>query len=233
MNMNILRVISFVVCSILSISLIAQEIETYPVDYASISTEIQDASSTLYYPKLIAKYEAGSSELSIEEKRHIYYGYTHQSGYNPFERSNYLDSVITISNAGSWTNADFENLNRLTSKILDANPMDIFALSNKLAATQKLGLQNEYDITYNQIMTLLDAIMSSGNGMSLDTPYVVISNSDEFEMIRVLGFQYGGEHQLIENIDYLNLIENQFDYKGLFFDNRAATDHLLKSSSAN
>ena len=53
-------------------------------DYDYLKTVINDKSSPFYYPKLLKRFAAADTSLSIEELHCLYYGYVLQPDYNPY-----------------------------------------------------------------------------------------------------------------------------------------------------
>ena len=65
------------------------------------------------------------------------------------------------------------------------------------------------------------AIMSSGDGLSIETALVVIYVPDEYEMLEVLGFESTQKQALMgEGYDRLEVKKNTFDITYLYFDVR-------------
>ncbi len=65
----------------------------------------------------------------------------------------------------------------------------------------------------------VDAIMSTGYGLSENTAFVVIYIPDEYEILEVLGFRFSGTQSLlINNIDMLGIFENPYGFTELYFD---------------
>ena len=66
---------------------------------------------------------------------------------------------------------------------------------------------------------LRDAIMSTGDGLSENTAFVVIYIPDEYEILEVLGFKFGGSQSLIEgNYDLLEIDQNPYGITEIYFD---------------
>jgi len=74
---------------------------------------------------------------------------------------------------------------------------------------------------------IITTILSSGDGVSKETAMHVISTRDEYIIINVLGFTYGGSQSLVKgNYDYLTLMQNEFDLKGFYFSVERLFAHL-------
>lgn len=55
-----------------------------PPQYDSVAENIQKKESNCYYPVLWARYQQGDSTLTLEEKRHLYYGYVFDKKFSPY-----------------------------------------------------------------------------------------------------------------------------------------------------
>lgn len=54
-------------------------------DNDAILRETIDKGSPYYYPAIYMRYMSGDTTLTLEDYRHLYYGYAWQPGYKPFE----------------------------------------------------------------------------------------------------------------------------------------------------
>ena len=64
--------------------------------YEAIWAETANPTSPYYYPTLMSRYERGDTTLTLEDFRHLYYGYPEQPGYKPLLNSPYADSLQNI-----------------------------------------------------------------------------------------------------------------------------------------
>ena len=62
-------------------------------DFQAIKTETLNPDSKYYYPKLIAKFHSNDTTMTLDEYRHLYYGYMFQEDYNPYRKSVYTTKV--------------------------------------------------------------------------------------------------------------------------------------------
>jgi len=61
-------------------------------------------------------------------------------------------------------------------------------------------------------------ILSSGDGRTEESAFHVISVSHEYDILQVLGFEFGGQQSLTtKDCDYLAVKENEYDIKGFYF----------------
>ena len=85
-------------------------------------------------------------------------------------------------------------------------------------ALEQIGDRRNFEKKIVQLDIIVDALMSSGDGISKETAFYVINTSHEYALLGILGFGFGGQQSLIEHYDYLTLAENKEGVKGLYFD---------------
>lgn len=186
-------------------------------DYGKIEQEIKKEKSDLYYPKLMKRFNEFDSTLTIEEGRHLYYGYTFQSEYSPYGHSKYQDSLRKIFKKDTLMQLDYQEILKFTDSILKTDPFDIRTINYKLYSYKKLGNKVEYKKNTVKMDLVIDVIVSSGNGISKDSAYYVINVGHEYDLLRIFGYESAGQ-SLIGNCDYLELRKNDDNIEGLYFD---------------
>ncbi len=187
-------------------------------NYKKIEKNIKKEKSNLYYESLMDRFSAGDSTMTLEEKRHLYYGYTFDEKYSPYSRSDYGDSLRVVLNKENLDSLDLIKVVDYTNKMLLDKPFDLRALNYQLYSLEQMGNKEIFDKRVTQLRTIVDALMSSGNGKSKKEAFYVIYTSHEYDLLDVLGFQFGGSQSLIEHYDYLTVTENDVGIEGLFFD---------------
>jgi len=197
----------------------SQETETKRPDYKKIEKEIKKKKSAFHYKKLFKRYIGGDTTFTIEEKRHLYYGFSFQDKYSPYGLSPYSDSLRGILEKPELTGADYQSIISLSNLILENNPFDLRTLNYLAYASGNIGdTAQEEDCIYKTFL-IIDAIMSTGDGISEETAFSVIYVAHEYDLLDILGFQFGGEQSLITTgYDYLTLAENEFGIEGFYFE---------------
>lgn len=210
-------------------SIIAQNEATRGVNYDEIEANIKIADSSLYFPLLWSTFLAGDSNLSLQEKRHLYYGFAFQEPYNPYAHSIYMDSISQYYGKNGLVTKDYHKIIRYSDSILSIAPFDIRSLQAKAFAYYSLcDKENELKV-HNQIIMIYDAIMSSGDGLAKESAFHILYIAHEYDLVEFLGFKFNGEQSLIEEkYDHLLLLPNEFQVEGLYFDASASFTYLLK-----
>lgn len=196
----------------------SQDYEPKKPDYKKIGKAVNSKSSKYCYPSLMKRYLNSDSTFSIDEKRHLYYGYTFQSHYNPYGFLPFNDSIREILNKDSLVPGDYDRILVFTDSLLNHNPYDIRALNNRLMVFDFREDEDEFMKNVIKMNVIFDAILSSGDGMTPETAMYVIEPHHEYEVLNLLGFNFGGQQSLIGTCDYLTVRKNQYMIDGFYFD---------------
>jgi hypothetical protein len=192
-------------------------------DYASIRQMTEDPNSAFYYPKLFKQYMAHDPELTLRDYRMLYYGYVFQEGYSRMPASLPEDEDIKkIFDKGALSEQDLKDIVRLGMAYLEKNPFDLKRLNLVFVAASEVGDEATAKIYLNKVRMLALTVLTTGNGLSKETPFYVISQSDENAMINILGYKPNGTQNLGET-RYLTVEENDDNLPGLYFDMKNLT----------
>lgn len=199
--------------------LLSQDTEIQPLNFKKLKKEIKKKKSPLYYPVLYQRYKDLDTTLSVEEFRYLYYGFTFQGRYSPYGTPALQDSLVNYLSRPELLRAEYEVAARIGAELLQENPFRlretfITAVSFEMAGNLRMS-RIYFDFYEKQI----DAIMSTGDGHSTNSAFVVIYVQDEYELLEVLGFEFGGNQYLLEgDFDMLELKENPYGIDALYFD---------------
>jgi hypothetical protein len=167
------------------------------IDFDSIKRETTDSNSIFFYPKLLQRYKNADSTLSFIDFQHLYYGSVFQPGYSPYADNEYIEKFYELYN-----NEKFEKALKAGEKAFRESPLNMpltFRLAvTHLAVGNKTQARRLADLYYK----IMDVILSSGDGQSIQTAYVVISVADEYEIIAEHRLQVK-KQQLIGHTDVL------------------------------
>jgi hypothetical protein len=205
----------------------ADEWKTKKPNYKKIEKNIKKKNSNLYYESLMNRYLKFDSTMTIEEKRHLYYGYTFNENYSPYKRSPYRDSINSIYEKEEIELADYEKIDIYCDSILKSFPLELRTLKQQINILEALLNEEKYNNKITQAKILLDAIMSSGYGLTKKEAIYVISVNDEYALLSYFNFSSAGQ-SLIEHYDYLTLEENEANIEGLYFDVTPCLNSLMK-----
>ncbi|MFZ7116803.1 MAG: DUF4919 domain-containing protein [Bacteroidota bacterium] len=148
------------------------------IDYKNIQKQISDPDLPTYYPQLLSRYENFDPELTNADFRLIYYVFAFNKKYTGFssEKSKeindflklkkYQDAIVTCDSVLSETPIS-----------LRANYLKGYALFKKDSSdTLAVKLLERHQ-------KLMNAIVSSGDGLKCKSGFAVLFISDEYEII--------------------------------------------------
>lgn len=197
----------------------AQDFQLEKPDFDLIEKNVKDKNSPLHFDKLYAKYIVADSTMTIQERRHLYFGYSFQDEYAPYERSDAQQELNEILQKGEVSPEDCENILVLSAKILKIYPFSVRMKEYRIYAYKELQRYDEAEKETIQANMILDAILSTGEGTSIESSFYVINVMNEYELLNILGFEFGGKQELVEGLyDYLTLKENSYNIDGLYFE---------------
>lgn len=188
-------------------------------DFALIEKNSTDKKSPLHYDKLFDRFNSADSTMTIEERRHLYYGYSFQDEYSPYKHSEDQDELNEILQKGDTDNQTLEKLLKVTEKVLKTYPFSVRLREYRIFAFKELGRLKESSDEELRASMIIDAILSTGDGTTPETCFYVIYTANEYEIMDILGFEFGGSQKLTQDVqDYLTLAENSYNIEGLYFD---------------
>ena len=197
-------------------------------DFSQIEQNVKEQASSYYYPSLMNKYQSGTTQMTPEEGRHLYFGYVYQPGYVPTDTSEYNSKLAAILSKQSLVPEDYVNILQYADALLLEDPFNLRALNAKLLVYAQDNNAEEYKKVALKRRIVQDAIVGTGDGMSEKTPFYVIKVAHEYDILPFLGFNYGGEDKILKGnkINYLSLGENRFGVERVYFNISPIVDHL-------
>lgn len=197
-------------------NILAQEVDA--PDYKQIRAQIQNTKGPNYYPTLMRRYLANDTTLSLEQYRVLYYGFTLQEDFVPYqmEKKQLLDIRKSLNKEKGSARLCPEAI-QISNNILDDNPFDLLAISTLSFAYLQLQDTVKYNLWNDKQNALLDAIVSSGDGETQESAFHVIDIEHEYEVLYRMGLQIEKDSLCNESIEYIKVKENTEDIPGVFF----------------
>jgi tetratricopeptide (TPR) repeat protein len=185
-------------------------------NFAEIEKTIKDKDSPFFYTKLIERYTNNDTALTTEEYRYLYYGFSFKDGYSPYGKSALNDELRK-----NISEKNTEKIIELEKKILAEFPFNLRDLNTLTNALDKKGDKEQAGLYYKKLLGVAKAIMSTGNGFTDSTAMYVISVDQEYDMISLLGYKFGGSQTLINNkfgsMDKMKLEKNDANIEAIYF----------------
>lgn len=197
----------------------AQSPDIAAPDYATIEKNINNSNSSLHYNKLLDRYTNADSNMTLEEKRHLYYGYSLTENYAPFKRTQTEKALYELLVQPNPGPAEYMQVLDYTATILKNYPFSLRMKDYRIYCLKALGQDQLAEIEMAQKEIIIDAVLSSGDGTTKESSIHIINPVNEYEFIDLIGYEYAGTEQLVENrFDYLALAENSYNLEGMYFD---------------
>ncbi len=181
------------------------------------------------YSELMDKYLAGSSDMSIEEQRHVYYGFITQPQYNPTDTSKYNSDLSLALSKTYLSDSDYNIIESSAKSLLAEDPFNLRALNALLLVYAEKDNVEQYKITNQKIDIVQRAIASSGDGMTRKTAYYVIKVAHEYDILNFLGYRYGGAKKMEKDkCNSLFVAPNPYDVEKIYFNIEPALNYMKK-----
>lgn len=222
------RILLLVLCSITFVALNAQDEFFEAPNLKMIERTTKDQSSAFHFPRLMQKYQAGEQDLTLDESRHLYFGYAYQSDYVPTDTSSYNNLLAEVLSKQAFSQNDYDKILQYSDALLLEDPFNLRALNAKLLVYAQQNNTDEYRKVARQRKAVQDAIISTGDGMSEKTAFYVIKVAHEYDLLPFLGYNFGGEDKILRSrkVNYLSLAENRFGIERIYFNISPAVDHV-------
>ena len=190
-------------------------------DYKRIKKEIDTKESEFYYPELLRRFQAADTTLSLEQIRHFYYGTATRSDYDPYKMAK-IDALREAFEKDTPSKEDWEKAANEIDKELETDPTNIrFHLYKHIIYSNLYGQDSEKAVdAHNQVVMLLSAVTSTGDGSSKETAFHVISVADEYGIMDIFGLSPTMQ-SLVEDkgqsYDVMELKENKYGLESMYF----------------
>lgn len=187
-------------------------------DYEQIKKNIEDNQSEFYYPLIWEKYQQGDSTMTLEESRHLYYGYVFHKSYSPYLTAPNWEQINNILNKDEPTIDEWEELASLLNVSLSVEPFSCRYLYYQSIAYNALNKLEEADKNLWKIGCIIDAFLSTGDGLLKETAIHVISVSNEYDYLFMNDFSMNSQALVHGGYDVLYLNPNEFGLEEMWFD---------------
>ena len=152
-------------------------------DFEQIKKEVSDPSSPYYYPKLIGRYEKNETVMNLEDYRHLYYGYLFQEDFDPYRHSEFSHKNQDLYFKDKHTRAELDSMIFYAEEALKDTPFDLSQMNFLIYALRERGKVNRANIWQYRLNHILQAIVSSGTGVSPEQAWYVIDPHHEYNII--------------------------------------------------
>ena len=198
-------------------------------DYEEIKANIADKKSNLYYPKLWKRYQEGSGYMTLEEKRHLYYGYVFHKNYSPYISIFDSEQAKAILSKEEPTQSEWKKLIALLDAALNVEPFQCRYLHYQSVAYNNL---KEFDkatqIDWKR-ECIIDALSSTGDGLERESAIHVITVASEYDYLYFNYLSMKEQSLISGGYDLLRLDSNERALEELWFDVNQPLNFLNKA----
>lgn len=151
-------------------------------DYSAVEKigELAKSDSALY--ESIATRFAEGDTLTMEELRLLYYGSAFRPGFDPYQEERIIDAADALARRDRPYDAMY-----LLDNFLRRNPASLLALLDKAYLSWVINDSANTEKNYFRYFQLLAVPLSSGDGLSPDTAFLLRSVQDEELVMNKLG----------------------------------------------
>lgn len=190
---------------------------TIEVNYNRIRNIVEETPEA--YARLLERFEANDSLLTVDEYATIYYGHSFTANYRgSMER---WDSLKELLKGDDLEAAYAEGL-----KLRKRNPVSLELLNSMiyLADTLKKEAAENYLDKYVAIMSV---ILASGDGKEEQSAFKVICINDEYQLLRnVIRISALKQQSLMGNCDVMECEDSDGNSRTFYFDISRSLDYI-------
>ncbi|MBO5780777.1 MAG: DUF4919 domain-containing protein [Muribaculaceae bacterium] len=154
-----------------------------PPDMDKIKEAVSDPTSRYYYPRLMANYERNDTVMTLNDYRHLYLGMVFQEDYDPYRPSAFDYKVEEIYYRDNHTREELDSMISYAEQSLENDPFDLQQINFLIYALQKAQKVNRAKIWQYRLNHLLEAILSTGNGIDPENAWVVINPRHAYNIL--------------------------------------------------
>lgn len=176
-------------------------------DNEQILSDIMNGLSPYYYPSLFMRYMEGDTTLTLDDYRHLYYGYAWQPEYEPFDKPQAKDDLLRLI-AVTKDSLSLENAEKiidLANEVMKSDPFSPGNLNILVYGYGSIGNKVQEKINYRRLQMVIKTIQSSGTGLKEASPWHVLSFSHATDMMAYLNLDYGTRRVVSRTTEYIPL----------------------------
>lgn len=179
------------------------------LDHKSLKLLVKNSKLETCYNKLIKRYHAFDTTLSINEYRLLYYGFVLQENYLGDNNKQYSFEMNKLIKEKK-----IDSLLIVCDKVIKKIPISLIANINKAKALDESGDNKSADKYYKRYELLLKAILSSKYDKYFYADYKTIYLIDQLEVLKKIGKENYSIHETVElNINNIKVKISSYIYE--------------------
>lgn len=147
-----------------------------------------------HYRQLLARFIEGDTTMRLDQTATAYYGYSFSFDYNPSEDYGEI--------TGTFNRHDYKTAIPMILEALESDPFSLDLTVMGLISAEKINDSATASLLQRRLDMTVDVILSSGSGITPESPFVVISDRDIYRILKnILGAGEIIGHSKIGDID--------------------------------
>ncbi len=188
-------------------------------DNDSLYRAIADGDSPYYYPNLYGRYMAGDTTLTLDDYRHLYYGFAWDENYRPLQSTKETDWILEAFSA----NREPDSLQCLqimehAGKVMLRDPFSPSNLNFMAYACHRIGDYEWERVNADRLEKVLAAIGATGTGLKEDSPWHIIMFSHAIDYLAAQGIEARKPVVVSRAVEYVPYMAENGRNKGYYFD---------------
>lgn len=204
-------------------------------DFDYLKKVVNDPNSAFYHPKLLKRFIAADTTLSIEELHCLYYGSALQDNYSPYgnDNSDDVSKALEIMDLDDPSKKQLKKALMYLDKAIEKDPMNLNLYNYRHFVDVKLYGQEsaQADADAFHFIALVSVIYYSGDGKDYPTAFYVVSPSHEYAFLGYNGLRSKGQSlnsNLGKSYDVLSIADNEYGIESLYFNIDVCFNFLSK-----
>ena len=158
-------------------------------DFDAIEKDVNEPSSHYFYPKLFKRFCDGDTTMTPVELERLYYGFSFQEDFYPYRDVKYnREKATDLYSKENHTPEELDRIIQNAQRVLADFPFELRQMKLlSYAYEQKGDIEKSY-IWECKLRQILSVIISSGDGLTPETAWYVISSIHSYDVIYCYGF---------------------------------------------
>lgn len=152
-------------------------------DMEKLKAEVTNPDSKYYYPRLFERYQQNETIMNLEDYRHLYLGAMFQEDFNPYRHGSNDRKIEQLYYKENHTRAELDTIIAYAEEALTDDPFDLNQINYLIFALRQRGKNNRAAIWQYRLNHLLEAILSTGTGLTAEEAWIVTDPKHEYCLI--------------------------------------------------
>jgi hypothetical protein len=148
--------------------------------------------------------------------RHLYYGYLFQNNYDSDWNLKDKKTIEKSFRDAKKDKTNYDQVITLVNNSLHEYPFDLRSMQFLCFLYHENDEKKMGEKASRRFISLIGAILSSGDGKSCETAYHVIFPQHEFSILKIFQFESAAQKR-VDGCNYLELKENKRGMEGIYF----------------